>query len=47
MSVSVQESLVEVWVMVAWCRVGVTEGNSACLLKKVAIIFIISTIVWP
>ena len=44
---SVQESLVEVWVGGGLCRVEGTECNSACMgsLKEVTIIFITSTVV--
>ena len=46
---SVQESPAEVWVVVAYCRVGALSVAVPAwdLLKKVAIIFITSTIVWP
>ena len=47
--VSVQQSLGEVWVAVACCRVWGTECSSACMepFEGVVIIFITSTIVWP
>ena len=47
--ISVQQSLGEVWVAVACCRVGGTECSSAYMgpFEGVAIIFITSTIVWP
>ena len=45
--VSVQESLAEVWSVVACCRFGGTECNNVYMgpLKEFSIIFIISTIV--
>ena len=47
--VSVHESPVEVWVSSGLLQVQGHEGSSTCrdLLKEVAVIFIISIIVWP
>ena len=46
---SVQDSPAEAWVGVACCRVGGTVCGMCAwdLLKEVAIIFIMTTIVWP